>query len=185
MGRHDTSTDLTDDDMAVPDTQMRIGARLQSFASYADDPAHYCGQILPVAIHRLSRRQVITESVPDLRIGSIVRLRIPMLGWRHLQVRWISDGVARCDFLLPLLPYELRAVLEQIRPDRKLPPPRRGPTGLPATPRAAAARSGPPRRALSPLSRPIDHAGQILADAWTRLLAGLGPQTRGHTLATT
>lgn len=184
MSRDDTSTDLTDDDLAGTDTRMRIGARLQSFAGYADDPAHSGSQTVPVIVHRLSRRRVTTQSVPDLRIGSIVRLRIPMLGWRHLQVRWIGDGTARCDFLLPLLPSELRAALERFRKGRDLPPPRQGPTALPAACRNAVARLRSPRWVRPSRADIVENSSRILLDALMCLFAGLAWPPARRPLAT-
>jgi hypothetical protein len=176
MAQHHTSTDLIDEQMAVPDMRMHIGARLQCFAGYAEDPTSCEGPIVGVAIHKLSRRRVTTQSVTDLRIGSIVRLRIPMLGWRHLEVRWIVHGMAGYDFLLPLLPCELHLALEHVTRGHDVPPPR-GPAPFASARRPIAVRTAPRKqvrsRRLPPLLPDLEAAGHAAVGALTRWFAAL------------
>ncbi len=179
MGQNPTPIDLIDPDPIDSDFPPRSGAHLQCFAGDADDPADCAGQIIPITIHTLSPRRVTTGSTPDLRIGAIVRLSIPKLGWRHLEIRWIAGGKAGGNLLLPLLPYELRLALDQERIGREAsPPPRRGRP----TPRPISARTSAPRRTSAsrpfPTAADVATVGQALTGAMARLFAGLSVARR-------
>ena len=120
---------------------LTIVGRLQSFALYAENAIGEARLPL-VRIHELSLRTVVTQAVPDLREGAIVRLLIPAVGWRHLEVQWARRGMACYRLLLPLLPFELHAALETAAIDRTDPPRHRRWT---ARPLASGCR-GPLRR---------------------------------------
>lgn len=174
MGPFETTTDLIDDDPDALDWLSPIGARLHCFAGRPGDLTSHDGQIQPTTIHKLSLRRVTTQSVPDLRIGSIVRLRIPRLGWRHLEVRWIASGVAGCDFLLPLLPFELGLAKNLLAKATALPPPpRRGNIGPAVAAHASSAVKTTQKRLAR--RRPVaeaEAAALLLLEALDRMLTG-------------
>jgi hypothetical protein len=46
-----------------------------------------------------------------LHVGSVVRLKLPLIGWRNAQVQWIRSAQLGCRLLVPLTENELRAAI--------------------------------------------------------------------------
>lgn len=127
-----------------------IIARLQCFAAYADEPAIDDDAFPAIPIHDLSRQNAATSNIPDLRRGAIVRLLIPAIGWRHLQVHAIRGGMTRYRFLLPLTPHELRAVHDAAGRNVPIEPPHSGPWSMASLPLRAHPASSPPGQRRTP-----------------------------------
>jgi hypothetical protein len=132
------------EDRTMPRLPTRLIASLQCFARYADSPAVCARQEIPVAILAISLDRIRMESVADLQVGALVRLRLPAIGWRHVAIAWLDGAKAECEILFPLLPYELRAAINSAPARRDPPPPRKGKPKGAAMPRAAAAHAAPP-----------------------------------------
>jgi hypothetical protein len=160
----------------TPRSQTWLVASLQPFACYADNPAQYDRQAVPVPIHTISPERITMRSISDLRIGAIVRLRIPAVGWRHVEICWLEEGETGCIFLLPLLPYELRAALNYGLVGRNTQPPQRGKPALAGTRRPIkprlATRSRAPGGGRSSLIPNAQAAGHTLVAAIVRICTG-------------
>jgi hypothetical protein len=130
----------------MPRLPTRLVASLQCFARYADNPAISARQEIPVTILALSLERLIMQSEADLRVGAMVRLRLPVIGWRHVTITWLDDARAGCEILFPLLPHELRAAIDSAPVRRDAPPPRKGKPATAAMPQAAPVRTRAPSR---------------------------------------
>lgn len=64
-----------------------------------------------VVIMDISSEGVSAAVAVDLRVGSRVRLEIPLVGWRDAEVRWLKAGRAGCRFAIPLPAGELRTAV--------------------------------------------------------------------------
>jgi hypothetical protein len=92
--------------------QVRLSARVQSYSRFMlESIGSDEEEITDVTVKDLSLDGLATDAVGGLRVGSIVRLQIPLVGWRNAEVRWIRGGHAGCRFLVPLAQDELRAAI--------------------------------------------------------------------------
>lgn len=82
----------------------RYGARLRIALDSLD-------AVTDVVIMDISSGGVSAAVASDLCVGSLVRLEIPLIGWRDAEVRWLVDGRAGCSFLVPLSEAELLAAV--------------------------------------------------------------------------
>jgi hypothetical protein len=110
----------THEKLAMPHDDVRLVASLQCFARYADDPELNATK---VAIYAISLRRIMMQSVSDLRTRAIVRLHIPAIGWRHIEICSQSGDKADCRILSPLLPHELQAAKNSATASRDASPP--------------------------------------------------------------
>lgn len=95
----------------MPRNKVRLSARVQSCSRLSFDSLASDGDdITDVTVNDLSLDGLST-SARDLAIGSIVRLQVPLVGWRDAEVRWLREGQAGCRFLTPLTQEQLHLAI--------------------------------------------------------------------------
>ncbi|MDB5687961.1 MAG: PilZ protein [Rhizorhabdus sp.] len=96
----------------APRDKVRLSARVQSSSRFSfDSLASDSADVTDVTVNDLSQGSISTGDSGRLAIGSIVRLQVPLVGWRDAEVRWMRDGQAGCRFLVPLTQHQLRLAI--------------------------------------------------------------------------
>ncbi len=84
----------------------RARVHLPTYAgTYSYDDLHQ------IVIGDLSAGGASARDIGGLNVGSILRLKLPRIGWRNAELRWVRDGQAGYRFLLPLRDDELRSII--------------------------------------------------------------------------
>ena len=105
-------------DSIVPERRIaaRLPIRLATRVEAFDRPVDHRTAGMVTTLHDLSKNGAALRNVSGFGAGSLVRLHVPAVGWRHLEIRWQAGDHAGGRFLLPLLDHELRAALQSGRP---------------------------------------------------------------------
>ena len=123
MSRHDRRLDI---ETSAASRTLTLPARLQRYAHYlAEEPAAADRLATPTTVTALDLHGGLARGIFDLRCGSVVRLCLSGIGWRHVEVRHMEAAGWSFRFLLPLLPHELRAARSLAQQPPSTRPPRR------------------------------------------------------------
>ncbi len=95
----------------APRHKVRFTSRVQSYARFSFNSLDSGDLITDVTVNDLSLDGASASHSNDLAIGAIVRLQVPLVGWRNAEIRWLGDGHAGCRFLVPLTQEELHSAI--------------------------------------------------------------------------